>query len=161
MECDEHHRFAPARHSQKSAVHTLEAWEHLSGKHVESDGLVEHVHHFLALDAASTGKGVALAEERLVRADIASGRVVAPIGFTRVADGFRVALMPRAYARPAITPLLNWLAAETSRDNIAGILPIGPPGCSQMLRLRAVCRASPRRFQSIRKLSRVAMKSGS
>lgn len=71
------------------------AWEHFPGKHVESDRLVEHVHHFLALDATVTGKDVALAEERLVRVDIASGRVVAPIGFMRVADGFRAAVMPR------------------------------------------------------------------
>ncbi|TWB45550.1 hypothetical protein FBZ98_11520 [Rhizobium sp. ERR 922] len=121
MKRDEHHWFAPARLFQKSAVYTLDAWEHFPGKHVESDRLVEHVHHFFALDAAATGKGVALSEEILVRAAIALGRLVAPIDFTRVADGFRAAVMQRAYPRPAITPLLNWLAAETSRDNIAGI----------------------------------------
>jgi len=88
---------------------------------VESDRLVEHVHHLFALDAAAIGKGVALVEEILVRTDIASGRVVAPIGFMRVADGFRAAVMLGAYARPAITSLLNWLAAKTSRDNIVGI----------------------------------------
>ena len=118
---DDHHWFAPVRLFQKGAAHTWEAWQRLSGTQLASDRLVEHTHHFLALDAAATGKGVALAEERLVRADIASGRLVAPLGFARVADGFRAAVMPRAYARPAITPLLNWLAIEANRDDIAGI----------------------------------------
>jgi hypothetical protein len=63
---------------------------------------------------------VALAEEILVCADIASRRVVAPIGFARVADGFRASVC-RAYAQPAITPLLSCLAAEPSQDNIANI----------------------------------------
>jgi DNA-binding transcriptional LysR family regulator len=115
---DDNNWSAPVRLVQKSAAHTWDAWQLLSGKRLVSERLVEHVHHFLALDAAATGKGVALAEERLVRADIAAGRLVAPLGFTGIKDGFRATVMPRAYGRPSVTPLLNWLAAEADRNDI-------------------------------------------
>ena len=107
--------FTPVRLVQVGAEHSWIAWQDLSGTQLQSSKLVEHAHHFLALEAAAAGMGVALAEERLVRADIASGHLVAPFGFTRVGGGFLAMVMPRARGRPFVAALLDWLISEAGQ----------------------------------------------
>lgn len=107
--------FTPTRLVQIGASHSWNTWQNLSGIKLDSTRLVEHAHHFLALEAAAAGLGVALAEERLVRADIASGRLVAPLGFTRVAGGFQAMIMQRARGCPFVATVVDWLISEAGQ----------------------------------------------
>ncbi|GHG79285.1 LysR substrate-binding domain-containing protein [Pseudodonghicola xiamenensis] len=100
---------APVRLTQPNALQSWEEWMQLSGHALSSEREEIHAHHFLALGAAVAGLGIALAERRLVDEDLAAGRLVAPLGFVAVADGFRAAVMPRAQARRAVGLFLDWL----------------------------------------------------
>ncbi|MGD9863942.1 MAG: LysR substrate-binding domain-containing protein [Pseudodonghicola sp.] len=100
---------APVRLTQPNALQTWGEWMQRSGVTVETEREEVHAHHFLALGSAVAGLGVALAERRLVAADLAAGRLVAPMGFVTVEGGFRAAVMPRARDRRAVADLLDWL----------------------------------------------------
>ncbi len=62
-------------------------WEALTGQHIApADGLTfPHTH--LCIQAAMSGLGVALVEQRLIRAELAAGTLVAPYGFTAFEGG--------------------------------------------------------------------------
>lgn len=102
---------APVRLTQPNALQTWDEWGQHSGIALKSEREEIHAHHFLALGAAVAGLGVALAERRLVAEDLASGRLVAPLGFVTVTGGFRAAVTPRARGRRAVEHFLGWLAA--------------------------------------------------
>lgn len=105
---------ASARFHQLNGAHTWDAWERLAGQQITADRVVEFPHHFLALDAATAGLGVALAESRVVEADIGSGRLRAPLGFARVAGGFQAVVMSRAQDSRIASSFLRWISNESS-----------------------------------------------
>ncbi|MEO1531031.1 MAG: LysR substrate-binding domain-containing protein [Pseudomonadota bacterium] len=105
-----------ARLTQPSAARIWQAWEELSGLQLAAAREVEHPHHFLAIEAASAGLGLAMAEKRIVAADLSAGRLIAPLGFVTVKDGFQAAVMPRAAKRRSAAALLAWLAEAARED---------------------------------------------
>lgn len=85
-------------------------WAEVSGVEVTSSGQVSFPHTHLCLGAAVGGMGVAVAERRLVEADLAAGRLVALTAFVPFPDGF--AAIPHR-SRPLSTEarlFLEWLA---------------------------------------------------
>lgn len=105
---------APVRLWQPASPRAWETWERLSGVVLSADHDAEHAHMFLALEAAAAGLGVALAERRLVDGDLATGRLVAPLGFERLAGGFVAVITERGRRRPSAAAFLDWVADEAS-----------------------------------------------
>lgn len=100
---------APVRLTQPNALQSWDEWMRHSDTAIIAEREEIHAHHFLALGAAAAGLGVAMAEWRLVADDLASGRLIAPLGFVTMPGGFRAAVMPRARDRRAVAVLLDWL----------------------------------------------------
>lgn len=71
----------------------------------------EFDHYFYMLEAAAAGLGVAVAPWAFVQRDLASGRLVAPLGFAR-GETRIVALTPREEATPGAILFRDWLLAE-------------------------------------------------
>lgn len=95
--------------------HTTGAWAQwsaLSGMDVHADAELSFPHTHLCLRAAIAGMGVAVAERRLVEADLAAGRLAAITDFVAFPDGF--AAIPhrtRGLTKEAHV-FLDWLRAE-------------------------------------------------
>lgn len=105
----------PVRLEQPNARQNWNAWARHAGAAVQADRDAEYPHHFLCLEAAVAGLGVALAERRLVEQDLAEGRLIAPLGFVTIEDGFQASVMPRARERRATAAFLSWLAGEVGK----------------------------------------------
>jgi LysR family glycine cleavage system transcriptional activator len=71
----------------------------------------EFDHYFYMLEAAAAGMGVAIGPWAFVQRDLASGRLVAPLGFTPGRSSI-VALTPRDGASEAALLFRDWLLAE-------------------------------------------------
>ncbi len=71
----------------------------------------EFDHFFYLIEAAAAGLGVAVAPWAFVQRDLASGRLVAPLGFV-AGDAAVVALTPLDGALPAALLFRDWLLAE-------------------------------------------------
>lgn len=71
----------------------------------------EFDHYFYMLEAAAAGLGVAVGPWAFVQRDLASGRLVAPLGFARGGTQI-VALTPRGGATEAAVLFRDWLLAE-------------------------------------------------
>lgn len=103
---------APVAFVQAGAPQSWHMWMRLADVDFRAEQEVEHAHHLLALEAAAAGLGVALAERRLVDQDLASGRLVAPLGFMTVPGGLLVVLTLRASLRRPVAALIDWLREE-------------------------------------------------
>lgn len=66
------------------------------------------------LDAAAVGRGIGIAPEMLVQADIQAGRLVAPLGFKETGGWF--SLYFRADASAAVADLKRWLKTEAASE---------------------------------------------
>ncbi|MFY8106259.1 MAG: LysR substrate-binding domain-containing protein [Elstera sp.] len=80
-------------------------------------------HYYFTLEATAAGLGLCLAPWHLVAADIASGRLVAPLGFTR--SGFEYRLKTRRHAAAGLEPFRAWLRAEAAAQAMPD-QPCGP-----------------------------------
>lgn len=69
-------------------------------------------HYYYTLEAASAGLGICIAPWHLVAGDIATGRLVAPLGF--VESGYRYVARPRVPADPGTDRFCRWLADEAA-----------------------------------------------
>ncbi|KJV10892.1 LysR family transcriptional regulator [Elstera litoralis] len=88
------------------------AWATLIGwRETRFDG-PRYEHYYYTLEAASAGLGVCLAPWHLVAADVASGRLAAPLGFTR--SGYHYGLRLKRQARAASEPFRLWLLEEAA-----------------------------------------------
>jgi DNA-binding transcriptional LysR family regulator len=74
----------------------------------------EFDHYFYLLEAAIAGLGVAIGPWPFVAKELDAGRLVAPFGFVKGADGY-VVLLPRRRARPGARRLRDWLLEEGRR----------------------------------------------
>ncbi|WP_421852026.1 LysR substrate-binding domain-containing protein [Oricola sp.] len=106
---------ASVRLTQPNAQHTWAAWMQRANTELIVERDIEHAHHFLALEAAAAGLGVALAERRIVQSDIDTGRLVAPVGFVDVPGGFQAFVTPRARNRRITAGFLEWVTEEAAR----------------------------------------------
>jgi LysR family glycine cleavage system transcriptional activator len=84
----------------------------------------------LVIEAAVSGRGVALAKRALAQADLDAGRLVSPLAITTAVDFAYYAVYPKAKARmPQVKAFVAWLTAEAEAhdaglrtiDNGAGI----------------------------------------
>ena len=67
---------------------------------------------YYMLEAALAGIGVALAPSVLVQADLAAGRLVAPLGFVASGSVYFMATAPGGYDDPRVRSFADWLLAE-------------------------------------------------
>ncbi|MGO4329785.1 LysR family transcriptional regulator [Cupriavidus sp. 2TAF22] len=89
-------------------------WQALSGKPVARGGELTFPHTHLCIEAALSGAGVALVEQRLIRKELRDGQLVAPHGFVRFQGGLMA--LPAARELPADTEVfIGWL-----RQTLAG-----------------------------------------
>ena len=99
----------PLRLTHAGAPRPWAVWEDLSGQPVTGKAEQEHPHHILALEAAAVGMGVSLSEYRLVAEDLASGRLIAPLGFVAFKGGFQAGIMAGGRNKPGLDAFLAWL----------------------------------------------------
>lgn len=76
-------------------------------------------HLYYLLEAAASGLGVAIAPRQLVAEDLASGRLLAPWGFTRT-RGSWVLCTPRRSPDARLASLAQWMRAELAAPAPAG-----------------------------------------
>lgn len=74
-------------------------------------------HAMLALEAAAEGMGVELGMPVLAGSDLASGRLIAPLGLSLpLKFGYHIVSDPDAAQRSDVAAFRDWLLAEASRD---------------------------------------------
>ncbi|UFN48636.1 LysR substrate-binding domain-containing protein [Roseomonas sp. OT10] len=92
-----------------------ELWQARSGTEVQAGATLAFPHTHLCIEAAIAGIGVALVERRLVRDDLAQGRLLAPCGFTPFPEGIAAVPTSEKARSPAARGFLAWLSG-TLRD---------------------------------------------
>lgn len=87
-------------------------WAGLSGTSVKAERDFQVPQTGLIIDAAASGMGVAILEKRLIEAELQDGRLVAPLGWIVIENGFG-AFLPVASSRdkPEVRAFLQWLRA--------------------------------------------------
>lgn len=108
-------------------------WADLAGVDLPrvEERTVAHLH--FAVDAAITGWGAAVLPWPLVAADVAGGRLAAPLGFQPDRAAF-VAIRGAGADSAALTAFLRWLEAEG-----AGMPPVPSPCLESMVRWSSEC----------------------
>lgn len=103
-----------ARIVHEQQAHAWDAWQAATGRRLTWDAELSFPHTHLCIEGALSGLGATLVERRLVRDDLAGGRLVAPCGFVGFAGGF--AAVPAGDRPPsrAVLDFVAWL-----RDTIA------------------------------------------
>jgi DNA-binding transcriptional LysR family regulator len=88
-------------------------WLHLTATHdIEAANGPRFEHSYFLLEAAASGLGVAIASLPLVTEDLASGRLVAPLGFV-TSPGSYYLLYPKSTPNSArIAAFATWTMAE-------------------------------------------------
>lgn len=100
-------------------------WDALSGKQVGGERQITFPHTHLCIEAAASGLGVALVEQRLVRRELTSGQLVAPCGFVEFASGWRaVPIAGRAPSRDAEV-FMGWVRHALQEKRDTAVLPAG------------------------------------
>ncbi|HZZ36388.1 MAG TPA: LysR substrate-binding domain-containing protein [Caulobacteraceae bacterium] len=98
------------RVARERASRAWERWQGASELQARWSSELTFPHTHLCIEAAITGLGVALIDPRLIREELARGRLVAPCGFANFEDGLMAfATSDRASSKPA-RAFLDWLA---------------------------------------------------
>ncbi|CAM3770016.1 Glycine cleavage system transcriptional activator [Vibrio aerogenes CECT 7868] len=82
-------------------------WLSSRGRKVENTGQIFE-HFYFMLEAATSGLGVAIAPQILVKDDLASGRLIAPFGFEP--NGLHYAALTLPTPPKAVYQFISWLA---------------------------------------------------
>lgn len=83
----------------------------------------------LALEAAASGLGVALARRSLVEGDLASGRLVAPLPQAApTIFSYYLVYLPEAAKRPSLVAFRDWICTEARAGTAQGKMPEQMPG---------------------------------
>ena len=103
----------PRLHTQ-TRPSAWDAWAQAAGLPAPTlaQSLPSYQHYYFALEAALRGQGVCVAPQHLVADDIASARLVAPLGFAPSGMAY-VALM-QADAKPAVKAFARWLGEQVN-----------------------------------------------
>ncbi|WP_301152696.1 LysR family transcriptional regulator [Metapseudomonas otitidis] len=111
FEADDLRPAAPRLHTRTRPAAWAD-WSAAAGRASGLPGGQVFEHFYFSLQAAVAGLGVAIGPWHLVRDDLASGALVAPLGF--VADGSRYCLLSEAPPPPGSLPaaLLAWLREQ-------------------------------------------------
>ena len=99
-------RLAALTHPQGWAI-----WAEVAGYELAPVPEQPFPHIHFALDAAIAGLGVAIGSWPMVAADVAAGRLVAPLGFRRAQSAFALLAAPGADSR-ALTAFRRWLVDQ-------------------------------------------------
>lgn len=93
-------------------------WDALSGKHIGVASQITFPHTHLCIEAAASGLGVALVEQRLVTRELASGQLVAPSGFVQFSRGWRAVPIAGRIPSHDAEVFMGWLrdALQEKRD---------------------------------------------
>jgi DNA-binding transcriptional LysR family regulator len=94
-----------------------EAWSNWLAKHrsvQRPSELRYYDHHFLIVEAASAGLGVALSPHVLAADDVERGRLVAPLGFDEDGSHYGIIWQGRTALVGAALSLATWLEGECS-----------------------------------------------
>jgi len=91
-----------------------DAWSKLSGMLVTSDRSMGFPQTSLSIEAAAAGLGAVLMEKRLVEEELDDKRLVAPVGFVSIKDGFGLYYGARRAANPLAEPFIEWLREEAA-----------------------------------------------
>ena len=104
--------------SPKQLLHTRtrpEAWNDwssISDIRVESDSEKYFDHFYFSLQAASTGFGLAIGPEPIVREDIKQGLLVAPYGFKKTPIDYIILSLDRPENDRNMNTFISWLKSE-------------------------------------------------
>lgn len=104
--------------STKQILHTRtrpEAWSEwydLTGKRIDSESEKYFDHFYFSLQAASTGFGLAIGPEPLVREDIKHGLLIAPYGFETTSIDYIVLSLENRKKAEDLEVFTNWLRTE-------------------------------------------------
>lgn len=102
----------PVRITHEHTTRAWELWQARAGLGVEAGGEASFPHTHLCIEAALAGLGVALVERRLVREELAAGRLVAPCSFVAFPDGLAAVPTSDRAISPAARAFLTWLAGS-------------------------------------------------
>jgi LysR family glycine cleavage system transcriptional activator len=94
---------------------TSSAWDHWSartGRTITGAREISFPHTHLCIEAALSGLGVALVEQRLVAAELADGRLAAPMGCTVFEQGLAAIPSGERPMSGSATAFVDWLKAE-------------------------------------------------
>lgn len=86
-------------------------WEAKTGKRIASGSALTFPHTHLCIQAALSGLGVALIEQRLIQAELAAGTLVAPFGFTAFEGGL-MAVPAARQVRADMAGFVDWMRAR-------------------------------------------------
>ncbi|SDD09773.1 LysR substrate-binding domain-containing protein [Belnapia rosea] len=105
------HLAAPTRIDHEHLGESWAMWQTRAGRALDCQEELRFPHTHLCIEAALAGLGLALVEQRLVREELATGRLRAPCGFVPFPEGL-AALPTSARAQsPAARAFLAWLRA--------------------------------------------------
>lgn len=99
----------PVRITHEHTTRAWELWQAGAGLGVEAARELSFPHTHLCIEAALAGLGAALVERRLVREELASGRLVAPCSFVGFPEGLAAVPTSDRAASPAAVAFLAWL----------------------------------------------------
>jgi LysR family glycine cleavage system transcriptional activator len=77
-------------------------------------------HHYLLIQAASYGLGIAMAPRILVADEIERGRLVAPFGFVDGTRALNLWIAPHVRSRDDVRCLSKWIEDEMTRHAATG-----------------------------------------
>ncbi len=126
-------RTAPAELLSKTLIHSETApgsWQDWQGWHnAPNASLPSHQalwfeHFFLCLQAAVSGLGLAMASQALVAQDLEQGNLVAPLGFTKVSNGYEIVRATHPQNPKACDSFIGWLLTEGQKTQ-AGLAALG------------------------------------
>jgi DNA-binding transcriptional LysR family regulator len=107
-------KWPPARASRTISHRAWDQWEALTGHHIAPGAGLTFPHTHLCIQAALSGLGVALIEQRLIQAELAAGTLVAPYGFTAFGGGLMA--VPATRDVPADADVfIAWLQRSSRR----------------------------------------------
>lgn len=101
-------------HDQQA--HAWDAWQAAAGWRLAWDAELSFPHTHLCIEGALSGLGATLVERRLVRDDLAAGRLVAPCGFVGFRGGFAALPAADRPPSPAALDFVAWLRATIAEE---------------------------------------------
>ncbi|MGC7403235.1 LysR substrate-binding domain-containing protein [Pandoraea pneumonica] len=92
-------------------------WDGQSKERIGAGGEIAFPHTHLCIEAALSGLGVALVEQRLVRKELSEGQLIAPWGFLGLPFGL-MALPGDGVPPPDFDNFLRWLRERLAREAV-------------------------------------------
>ncbi|MBR7618358.1 LysR family transcriptional regulator [Phenylobacterium sp. 20VBR1] len=100
----------PCRIAHDFTSSAWDQWRDATGRRVAGATEISFPHTHLCIEAALTGLGVALVEQRLIAAELADGRLRAPCGFAPFPQGLVAIPSGERYQSASAGLFIDWLA---------------------------------------------------